>query len=105
MIPRAPGWVWALAVLPRLALFAYVAAAPIRGLIYADSLHYASLAKNLAERGVFGSRLGEWDEDRTVARDDASFQSWLDGNMGPPFHFDRYRTPGYPLLQIGRAHV
>ena len=95
---RIPGWVWALAVLPRLALFAYVAAAPIRGLVYADSLHYASLAKNLAERGVFGTKVGEWDEDRSVVRDAATLQSWLDGNMGPPFHFDRYRTPGYPVL-------
>ena len=98
MMFRAPGWVWALAVLPRLALFAYVAAAPIRGLVYADSLHYASLAKNLAERGAFGTRVGEWDEDRSVVRDAATLQSWLDGNMGPPFHHDRYRTPGYPVL-------
>jgi 4-amino-4-deoxy-L-arabinose transferase-like glycosyltransferase len=95
---RAPAWVWALAVLPRLALFAYVAAEPVRGLIYADSLHYAALAKNMAEHGVFGTRVGEWDEDRTVVRDAASLQSWLAGNMGPPFHFDRYRTPGYPAL-------
>jgi hypothetical protein len=97
-IPQAPAWVWLLAFLPRLALFAYVAAAPVRGLIYADSLHYASLAKNMALRGCFATKAGEWDEDRSLVRDSASFQSWLGGNMGPPFHFDRYRTPGYPLL-------
>ncbi|MCX5797024.1 MAG: glycosyltransferase family 39 protein [Elusimicrobia bacterium] len=95
---RPPAWVWLLAFLPRLAVFAYVAAQPLRGLIYADSLHYASVAQNLALRGSFGSKLGEWDEDRRPKRDAAELRAWLDGNLGPPFHFDRYRTPGYPLL-------
>ncbi|MBI5239480.1 MAG: glycosyltransferase family 39 protein [Elusimicrobia bacterium] len=95
---RPPAWVWALAVLPRLVLFAYVAAEPLRGLVYADSLHYAALARNLAERGVFGTKVGEWDSERSSKRDAAELKAWLDGNLGPPFHHDRYRTPGYPVL-------
>jgi len=95
---RPPAWVWALALLPRLILFGYVAAQPTRALIYADSFEYLALARNLALHHSFQMRSGAVDEVVPRRGDFARLEGWLQENSGPPFSPERYRTPGYPLL-------
>jgi len=75
-----PAWLWAAALLPRLALCALAALDPsltMRG----DSLDYLALARNLAARGVFST------------------------SAAAPFAPQIVRTPGYPLFLAPLAAV
>ncbi|MDD5629026.1 MAG: glycosyltransferase family 39 protein [Elusimicrobia bacterium] len=102
---RAPAWVWALALLPRLTLFGYVAAQPLRAMVYADSFEYLALAGNLARHHRFATRAGSLDQGIPSLADPAVVDAWLAATAGPPFEANMFRTPGYPLLVAPWHHL
>jgi hypothetical protein len=95
---RAPAWVWALALLPRLILFGYVAARPVRAMVFADSFEYLALARNLALQHRFATRVGVLDQGPPPLDDSAAVDNWLISSTGPPFCVHMVHTPVYPLL-------
>jgi hypothetical protein len=99
-----PVWIWALALLPRLAVCALVAAQPTRALVYADSFEYAELSKNLALRHCFATRPGVLDQSPPGLADASVVKQRLLSSVGPPFHVERFRTPGYPIFMAPWFH-
>lgn len=71
----APAWLWAAALLPRLAFLALAWGAP-ESLLKADSEAYLALAKNLLAHGVFSV------------------------DAAAPFSPQTLRTPGYPVFLL-----